>query len=192
MGSRKRNFRTPSRGFVGRLLAAREGSAAVEFGMVALPFLLMIFAILELGLIFVTDSVLENATMETGRLVRTGQASASGMTREQFKASLCSRMSILAADCVSRAKVDVRVVTLFAAPLDDPMAGETFDESATTYNTGLPGSFMVVRVWYTQPLMTTFLAQGLSRTGDGTTLLTSTTAFRNEPAGGGAPPPSSP
>ena len=31
-------------------------------------------------------------------------------------------------------------------------------------------------------LLTTFLAQGLSRMNDGTAMLTATTAFRNEPA----------
>jgi len=43
--------------------------------MVALPFIPMVFSTPELGMIFVTDSVLETATIETGRRVRTGQAS---------------------------------------------------------------------------------------------------------------------
>jgi hypothetical protein len=43
----------------------------------------------------------------------------------QFKTSLCSRMSIFAADCASRAKVDVRVddpVRNVNPP--DPLAGD--------------------------------------------------------------------
>ena len=63
----------PSRGC---LLRSRDGSAAVEFALVALPFCFMIFAILEVVLIFTLDSVLENAAINTGRLVRTGQAEA--------------------------------------------------------------------------------------------------------------------
>ncbi|MFA4893974.1 MAG: TadE/TadG family type IV pilus assembly protein [Brevundimonas sp.] len=162
-------------------MAARDGSAAVEFGMVALPFCLMMFAILELGLVFVTDSVLENATIETGRMIRTGQASAQGMTAAQFKTALCSRMSIFAPDCASRATVDVRVIPQFAAPPPDPMAGGAFDAAGMNYCIGNPGSLVLVRVWYRQPLLTTFLAQGLSRLNDGTAMLTATTAFRNEP-----------
>lgn len=150
--------------------------------MVALPFCLMIFAILELGLVFVTDSVLDNATIETGRLVRTGQASAQAMTPEQFKTSLCSRMSIFTPDCAARATVDVREVPQFAATPPDPMSGGTFNNGVLTYTNGAPGSLMVVRVWYRHPLITTFLAQGLSRLNDGTAMLTATTAFRNEPA----------
>lgn len=164
------------------MLRAEEGSAAVEFGMVALPFCLMLFAILELGLVFVTDSVLENATIESGRLIRTGQASAQNMTAEQFKNALCSRMSIFSADCPTRANVDVRVIPQFNVNPPDPMAAGSFDDSALSYANGNPGDLILVRVWYRQSLLTTFMAQGLSRLNDGTVRLTATTAFRNEPA----------
>lgn len=169
-------------GLARRLIRATDGSAAVEFGMVALPFVLMMFAILEIGLVFVTDSVLENATIETGRLVRTGQASAQSMTAATFKTSLCGRMNIFAADCASRATVDVRVIPQFATVPPDPMATGTFDNGVLTYSNGVPGDLVLVRVWYRQPLLTTFLAQGLSRMNDGAAMLTATTAFRNEPA----------
>ncbi len=174
--------RGPRRGFAHRLLKAREGSAAVEFGMVALPFVLMMFAILELGMVFVTDSILENATIETSRLVRTGQASAQSMTAAQFKTTLCGRMSIFSTDCAARATVDVRVIPQFNTVPPDPMAGGTFSTAALTYSNGSPGDLVLVRVWYRQPLLTTFMAQGLSRLNDGNAILTSTTAFRNEPA----------
>lgn len=177
-----RSQRRARRGFVRSLLRASDGSAAVEFGMVALPFLLMVFSILELGLVFVTDSVLENATIETGRLVRTGQASAQSMNAGTFKTALCGRMSIFAPDCATRATVDVRVIPQFATTPPDPMAGGSFDEGTLTYSNGTPGDLILVRVWYRQPLLTTFLAQGLSRLNDGTAMLTATTAFRNEPA----------
>ena len=164
------------------LWRADDGATAVEFGMVAFPFFFMMFAILELALVFVLDSVLENAAIETGRLIRTGQASAQNMTAEQFKTSLCSRMSIFSGDCEDRADVDVRVIPQFDIDPPDPMADGTFDESSLTYANGAPGDLILVRVWYRHPLVTPFLAQGLSRLGDGTARLTATTAFRNEPA----------
>ncbi|WP_235562656.1 TadE/TadG family type IV pilus assembly protein [Brevundimonas sp. Root1423] len=170
------------RRFVRRLLAARDGAAAVEFGMIAVPFLVMIFSILELALLFVTDSVLENAAIETGRLIRTGQASAQSMTAADFKSALCSRMSIFAPDCASRANVDVRVIPQFAITPPDPLAGGTFNAGSLTYANGNPGDLILVRVWYRQPLLTTFLAQGVSRLKGGVVMITVTTAFRNEPA----------
>lgn len=164
-----------------RLQRNQDGSAAVEFALVALPFCFMIFAILELGLVFVLDSVLENATIETGRLVRTGQAGSEGFDAGVFQEELCSRMSIFAATCASQTQVDVREIESFASEPDDPIHDGEFDDSGISYANGSPGSLMLVRVWYRHPLMTSFLSQGLSRMGDGTAMLTATTAFRNEP-----------
>lgn len=172
----------------GGLLRNRDGSAAVEFAFVALPFFLMIFAVLEVALIFTLDSILENATIATGRLVRTGQASAQGMTAAQFKTNLCSRMSVFSGGCEANATIDVRVIPQFDTNPPDPLAGEGFDPAGLTYDNGNPGNLILVRVWYKHPLVTSFLSQGLSSIGDRTAVLTATTAFRNEPAGGGTPP----
>lgn len=163
------------------LLANRDGATAVEFALVILPFCFMMFAILEIGLVFVLDSVLENATINTGRLVRTGRASAQSMTSEQFKTQLCNRMSIFSGDCASRVHVDVREIPVFNTTPPDPMTGGAFNAGALGYTNGAPGSLMLVRVWYKHTLVTPFLAQGLSRLNDGTAMLTATTAFRNEP-----------
>lgn len=161
----------------------REGAAAVEFAMVILPFTFMIFALLELGLIFVVDSVLGNATIESGRLIRTGQAEAADMTAQEFRDQLCGRMSIFATQCDDRVSIDVRVIPAFGSPVPDPMSsGTSFDESQMDFNYGTFGSLVLVRVWYRQPLVTTFLGQGLSRLSDGNARLMSATAFRNEPA----------
>lgn len=165
-----------------RLRRRRDGSAAVEFGIVALPFFFMMFAVLELGLVFVVDSVLENAVVETGRLVRTGQASQQNFSEAAFKTRMCERMSIFASDCQARVTVDVRVIPQFSntgAP--DPMASGEFTTESLTYANGQPGSLMLVRAWYRQPLLTPLLSQGLSRLNNGTAMLTATTAFRNEP-----------
>ncbi|HEX8471268.1 MAG TPA: TadE/TadG family type IV pilus assembly protein [Brevundimonas sp.] len=170
---------------------SREGATAVEFAMIAFPFFFMLFAILEIGLLFVTDSMLENAVIETGRLIRTGVADNSRMTADQFKASLCTRMSIFSADCASQATVDVRVITQFrnVAPPDPLANGTSFDKSGLTYLTGQPGSLVLIRVWYSRPLITPFMAQALSKLGDGNTILTATTTFRNEPFNAATPLP---
>ena len=181
-------LRRHRRMFAGRslrrgLLRNDDGSAAIEFAFVALPFLFMIFAILEVALIFTLDSVLENAAIDTGRLVRTGQASAQGMTATQFEENLCSRMSVFSGDCAAKATIDVRVIPQFNTNPPDPLAGEGFDPSGLTYANGNPGDLILVRVWYEHPLLTSFLSQALSQVGDRTAVLTATTAFRNEPAG---------
>lgn len=161
----------------------REGAVAVEFGFVILPFCLMVFAILEIGIYFVVDTVLDDAAIETGRLVRTGQASAQGMTGAQFKDRLCTRMAMIAPECDSRLTVEVRVIPQFSDIPADPLADGVFSpDEADNYTNGEPGDLILVRTWYRQPLATAFLAQGLSRLNDGTIIMTTTTAFRNEPA----------
>ncbi|HAJ02067.1 MULTISPECIES: TadE/TadG family type IV pilus assembly protein [Brevundimonas] len=171
-----------SRTALDRFLAARRGSTAVEFAMVAMPFFFMMFAVLELAFVFVLDSVLENAVIETGRLVRTGQAESQGFNATQFKTSMCGRMSIFSSDCMAKVTVDVREIPQFTNPNPpDPTAGSSFSEAGLGYDGGDPGSLMLVRAWYRHTLFTPFLEQGLARMGDGKAILTATTAFRNEP-----------
>jgi Flp pilus assembly protein TadG len=155
----------------------REGSTAVEFAMVALPFAIMMFSVIEIAFVFVLDSALENAVIETGRRVRTGQASTAGYTVDTFKAAVCSKMSIFSTGCSTKLTVDVRVIPQFNSPiLPDPLTGGTM-----SYSNGEPDDLMLVRAWYKHALFTPFLQQGLSRLGDGNAYLLATTAFRNEP-----------
>ncbi len=163
----------------------REGSTAVEFAMVALPFAIMMFSVIEIAFVFVLDSALENAVIETGRLVRTGQADAAGYTEATFKTAVCNRMSIFASGCSAKLTVDVRVIPQFNNPtLPDPMSGSSFSAAGMTYNNGQPDQLMLVRAWYKHTLFTPFLRQGLSRLGGDDAYLTAATAFRNEPWNG--------
>lgn len=171
-----------TRRFAARFRRARGGATAVEFGIVALPFIFMMFAILELGLVFVLDTTLENAVIDTGRLIRTGQAQAAGMNQAMFATRVCERMSIFSADCASRLTVDVRVIPRFRNQTPpDPMAGGNFSTAGLGYNGGGAESLILVSAWYRQPLFTPLLSQGLSRLNDGKAVLTATTSFRNEP-----------
>lgn len=163
----------------------REGAAAVEFALVALPFFLLIFAILEIAVVLTVSALLESATMNSGRLVRTGQVSET-MTQAEFKAEICERMLVFSSQCMGRLYLDVRPVNTFSNPLvPNPIGkngqGQTvFDEEQTSFQPGQPRDLMVVRVWYRQPTMTPFLNQAMSRLS-GDTLLHATSAFRNEP-----------
>ena len=160
--------------------ARRDGSAAVEFGIIAVPFLMMLFAILEIAVIFLTDTVLENAVIDAGRQVRTGEADRTGMNTEKFKTKICANMSAFANNCTSRLTVDVRVLTSFRNPPTDPLSTGTFNPSGLEYLPSQPGNIVIVRAWYKQPIFTPFMNQGAPRAG-GNGILTATMAFRNEP-----------
>lgn len=163
----------------------REGTAAIEFSIVALPFFLVIFAIMELGIIFLIDSMMENAVQRSSRLVRTGQAQETGISAAEFKDVFCQRMSVFEGDCQARATVDVREIPQFRNPNPpDPIVEGAMDESRTTFDPGGAGDLVLVRVWYAQPIVTPMLSQAMSRLESGAAIIQVTTAFRNEPYDG--------
>ena len=95
--------------------------------MVALPFYILLFGILEVGMLLLLDAVVETAVSDTGRLVRTGQAQQQALKPAEIKQKMCERMSVFAADCPSRAFIDVRVVDNFSTPVaPDPLASGVF------------------------------------------------------------------
>lgn len=170
----RRHVRRGRRGF----WRAREGATAIEFALVVFPFCFMLFAILEVGLYFTVDSVLDNAAIETGRLIRTGQAEAQGMsTPDKFKDKICSRMLVFASDCKARMTVTVQKLDLDDPPKDPSELGEFPKDE---YTNGAAGDLMLVRVWYEQPMMTGFMTNALAWS-DGKLRLSAATAFRNEP-----------
>jgi hypothetical protein len=52
------------------LLTSSRGSAAIEFALVVLPFLLIVFGLLQVGLTFGTMAALNEAAAETARALR--------------------------------------------------------------------------------------------------------------------------
>jgi len=156
--------------------------------MVAAPFFFMIFAVLELGLVFLIDSTLENAVMSASRIVRTGRAETEGVSDAQFKTALCAQMSVFETDCKTRADVDVRIMPRFSAGTpDSPIKNGEMDKGDLDYDIGGPGDLMLVRVWYSQPLVTPFMSQAVSRLKSGAIVISVATAFRNEPYRGPTP-----
>ena len=69
---------SPSRSFLRRFARADRGATAVEFAMIALPFLALIFSVFELGMIFIGSSAVEAATVSAARQIRTGQLQTTG------------------------------------------------------------------------------------------------------------------
>ena len=72
---------------VRRFARGDDGIAAVEFGIVAAPFLALMFAIMETAIVFFASQTLETAVADSARLIMTGQAQQSSFTQQQFKKS---------------------------------------------------------------------------------------------------------
>src|SRR5262245_7928851 len=56
-----------------RLIRQQDGAAAIEFGLVAAPFLALLFAIMETAIVFFAGQALETAAADSARLIMTGQ-----------------------------------------------------------------------------------------------------------------------
>src|SRR4051812_32412430 len=70
---------------VRRFLKKDDGAAAVEFALVATPFLALVFAIMETALVFFAGQTLETAAADSARLIMTGQAQTQGFDQGKFK-----------------------------------------------------------------------------------------------------------
>ena len=162
-----------------RLSGEEKGSAAVETAMLMIPFLTILFALLETGYMYFVAVMIEGATSEAARQVRTGSVQASGSPIGAFRQSLCDNMfGIVPCDAL---QVDVRNFAQFGGANGPPLAG---NGAGNAFAPGGAGDIIVVRVSYQVEFVTPFLADILTAGGgDGSRLLISSSAFRNEPFG---------
>ena len=169
-----------------RRLARREdGAVAVEFALVAAPFLGLLFAIMETSVIFFAGQTLETATADTSRLIMTGQAQSQGFQMTEFKNALCSRIYGLF-DCANKIKIDVRTIgtsSFGSANTGKPISSGKVDSDNFGFKPGGPGCIVVTKVMYEWPVFVSLLGLNLADLSNGTRLLMATAAFRNEPYG---------
>ena len=172
----------PSKRFLGRFRRNRDGAAAVEFAIVATPFLALMFGILDLGLVFLVSTTLENAVDEASRTIRTGELQSAGGTATTFKTAVCDEMSWLGSGCSSAVHVDVRTFPKFSdVTFTDPTTNGAFDDSKTQFTTGGSEDIVLVRVYYEWSLMVPLMSPGLSNLSNNKRMISATATFRTEP-----------
>src|SRR5437763_5625471 len=96
-----------------RMLREQSGAAAVEFALVAAPFLALLFAIIETAIVFFAGQALETAVADSSRLIMTGQAQSQNFDAAAFKNAVCAKIFGLF-DCQNGVYVDVKTFTSFA------------------------------------------------------------------------------
>jgi len=179
--SRLRGPATPGGVRLCRFLRREDGSAAVEFGLVAAPFLAMLFAIMETAMIFFAGQTLETAASDAARLILTGQAQTQGLTQATFKDAVCAKIFGLF-DCKDGIYVDVKKYSTFASvDLSKPVDSNGNLKTDFTYQPGGPCEIVVVRLLYQFPVYVSLLGFNLSDMSGGKRLLVATSVFRNEP-----------
>lgn len=154
--------------------------AAIEFSLMALPFILLVIGIMELSLMFAADSLLHGAVSDAARLVRTGQIQQTdGDPEQMFTDALCHHAGMLL-NC-DRFQYEVHVLDRF----DEADLSPVFDEDGNMASSGFdPGGvreIVLIRVSYLYPLMTPMIGNFFADYPGNQKLLLATTVLETEP-----------
>ncbi|QKC85882.1 TadE/TadG family type IV pilus assembly protein [Mesorhizobium sp. NZP2077] len=177
-------------GFLKRFVRNRRGSTAIEFAILALPFALLVFGILESCISFAGQEVMANITDDVARQLRTGQLRPADVAGTKLTTLICGKLQIIVStDCPSQLLVDLREYPTFA---DAATAGFKIQNgdvvlmqgtnSQTFANTpGLAESKNMLRVFYKWPVVTDLMAKSMANLNGGRTLHFSSVTWQNEP-----------
>lgn len=176
----------PLKNLLRRFRRHRRGSAAVEFALVAPVFFALLFAIIEVAIMFFATQVLETITQQSARAILTGQAQngipplTGPLTQGQFKSYVCSQIPALFT--CANVSVDVESYASFAnVAINSPLDGSGNFTGGLNYCPGNAGDIVVVRLFYQWPLFVTGLGFNMSNMAGNKRLLSATAAFQNEP-----------
>jgi len=184
--------------FFKRLKRDEEGTTAIEFAFVAIPFLAFLFMTIEVAFVYGGTVSLEHALEKSARKIRVGQAYAS---LAEFRTDICSHV-VMMANCNSKLVVDVRTLPNLGDAGGADVYGDYLDNGGNftqpapgdpgTYQPGSGSSVVLVNIFYKWdiiaqlPIFFNFRNGGyavspLANQGDGSRVMSATVAFRNEP-----------
>ncbi|MGJ5179060.1 TadE/TadG family type IV pilus assembly protein [Bradyrhizobium oligotrophicum] len=160
-----------------------RAATAVEFALVAAPFLALIIALLQTFLVFFAQELLEAVVRQSGRLVMTGQVQAQNLDKDAFKQKVCDQVRIFFT--CDGLMVDMQVATAWSSA-NTATPTLTFDSHGAVtnvwqYKPGSAGDIVVLRVMYVWPVMLGPLGFNLSNLSNGNRLIMASAAFQNEP-----------
>ena len=171
-----------ARQHVGKL--GERGGAALEFAIVGPIFLMLLLAIFELGVMVFVQSVLDGSAREAARLIRTGQAQASGNAQTDFQTALCTAMSAIVgcSNIIYQAQTFASWSTAQTTVNQPPQRTKSGQLVSGGFAAGNCGSIVVVQVSYNYPFFTKWIGSLLGGSTNSAFLM-STVVFQNEPFG---------
>jgi Flp pilus assembly protein TadG len=185
-----------------RLSRNEDGVTAIEFAMVGIPFFMMLFGIMGVGLYFFSVFNLENAVEQASRPLRTGEWDKANpinstdaaiadaqraASKVAFSKAVCDQLAGFF-DCAKKLRVQVVNVTAGNAPdvgqcLDKDAAGVTIlVPTVTTKFADLAATqTVVVTACYQLDVLQHIPFIKLGNMPDGSTLIQASAAFKTEP-----------
>ncbi|MGN7294494.1 TadE/TadG family type IV pilus assembly protein [Rhizobium sp. SAFR-030] len=185
-----------------RIWRSPDGAAAIEFAILAIPYFMIIFAIIETFVAFTAEQLVSNAVETLSRQLRTGQITyalgrTTDKTEPQFRKIFCDEVSILircSEQELTTPKLlylDVRSFATFAQiPTTIPrMSTDTYADlnpASFKYAPGGPKTINMVRAYYRWQIITDLVRPYITniRPNNGSLpsdfLIVGTAAFQNE------------
>ncbi|MBL8558969.1 MAG: pilus assembly protein [Hyphomonadaceae bacterium] len=161
----------------------RDGAAAVEFALVAIPLFWMIFGMIEFGAMSLVQTTLDNAVSQAGREIRTGAVQSGGITKVQLEAKVCGHLNeIMSLECDGNLFLDVDRFDSFAnVGNGSPLSNGALDMGQLGYTPGGASEVILVRAYYQWQVFTPLFGSIFANMSDGKRLVVSSMLFRNEP-----------
>lgn len=186
------------------LVRDEKGAVAIEFGILAIPFFALIFAIIETSMVFFAQQVLESALQDSVRQIRTGQSqTGTPWTSTEFRREICDHSFGFFSCTGSNLWVKVTPVTSFSAAPDQiqnpvkPACSMTTLDPATDcnwrepdiYNGGAGSSVIIAQAYYKWPTIINLPWFSFANQAGNNRLLSAIRVFKNEPFGGSGTTP---
>lgn len=172
-----------------RFRRAQDGATAVEFAFISFPFLILLAAILETGMMFWTSQVLEEAVAQASRKLLTGESHArytgnAAANTIAFRNDVCAAAPGLV-DC-SKLTIDVRTYNSFANAKtgvdgSNPISAGGLNTTGFGYTQPQPSQIVVVRAVLEYSLYFTYWSSSLANIGSGRRGIIASATFRTEP-----------
>ncbi len=135
-----------------RLVRNADGAALIEFAILGPAFLALLVAILQTGVVFLYQQVLQTATTQTARLIMTGPGTDAEHSRRQRSCRTSARAGGSLFDC-SKLSANIQTFSSFSGvQMTNPVSGGTFT-SPSNYSLGGPGDIVLVQVFYQLPVV---------------------------------------
>lgn len=171
------------RALLSRFVRNRKGSTAIEFTLLAIPFSMLVFAVLESSISFAAQQVMANAADDIARQFRTGQFKADDFSKQEVRDLICGRMQIVVSPGCPGLEVDFRSYPTFAEAAKVRVKFDNGDLDTNDFDI-LPGAAMsknMLRVFYRWPIVTDFMRKSMANLPDGKTLHFASVTWQNEP-----------
>jgi Flp pilus assembly protein TadG len=174
-----------------RLRRDERGATAVEFGLVAVPLLALLLAIIEAAMIFWAQQVLQTAVSDAARELYTGQfqnanvATIAADLPGKLKTEICSRV-VAMFDCPTKLQLDLRLVPAFPFTVPPVIVKDSAGVRSLESTFGQfvsPGrdDIVVLRAIVSYPVFANLLGANASNLTATSRLLVASAAFKAEP-----------